>query len=776
MCMDRIEKLIKNVSKPARLSVERCRLYTESMKQTEGEPMIIRQAKALKHVLENIPIQILDSELIVGTMLPNPPGAIIFPEGVGLRIINELDSLPNRETNRLMVDEEDAKVLREEIAPYWQRKTIEAFAFPLMPDIMQILYTGSVFVLTEIAGISHVAVNYPYLLRRGFRWFLEESERRIRALEESGVYEGEKYSFYQAAKIVSEAVINYGLRYSKLAEELAESEDGERREELLKIAEICRKVPAEKPETFWEAVQFVWLVQSALHQENYEQAISMGRIDQYLYPFFKKDIGEGRINRELAFDILANLWIKTNEIVPAFDSLLEQYFSGQATNQAVTIGGCDIYGNDATNELTYLMLEVTDRLRLRQPNVHVRINKGSPESFLKRLAEAISSGCNNLALFFDDAAVKALKNAEVDDRDALNYTTDGCVEIAPFGNSFTSSDAALINVAKALEYALNEGVDLQFGYEFGAKTEKPKFLEDLLEKLREQVSHIVKLVVRGSNVLSYANAEVKPTPLLSLCVEDCFEKGVDVSRGGARYNFTGIQAVGIADVGDSLVAIEGALNAGYSMDDIVEACRKNFVGYEKLHKLLLQSPKYGNDDDAADKYTKMVLEWYCEEVNRHRNFRGGKFAAGCYPMTTNVGFGFFTSALPSGRKSGEPLNPGVSPSTGMDREGVTAVINSASKLSYENLPNGASLTINLSSDVLGEKGDAVIEALIKSSMELGVMHVQFNILKEDLLRKAQQEPEKYRWLLVRVAGWSAYFVELSRPVQEEVIRRISCRI
>ncbi len=643
--MERVEKLIENVRKPARLSIERCKLYTESMKQTEGEPMIIRQAKALKHILENIPIQILDSELIVGTMLPNPPGAIVFPEGVGLRIINELDSLPSRETNRLIVDEEDARVLREEIAPYWQRRTIESFSFPLMPDIMQILYTGSVFILTEMAGISHVAVNYPYLLRRGFRWFLEESERRIRELQENGVYEGEKYAFYHAAKIVSEAIINYAQRYSKLAEELAENEDGERREELLKIAEICKKVPAERPETFWEAVQFIWLVQSALHQENYEQAISMGRIDQYLYPYLKRDLEEGRIDRNFAFDIVANLWVKTNEIVPAFDSLLEQYFSGQTTNQAVTIGGCDIYGRDATNELTYLMLEVTQRLKLRQPNVHVRINRETPKSFLEKLAAAISEGCNNLALFYDDTAVKALKKAGVSDEDAFNYTTVGCVEIAPFGNSFTSSDAALINVAKALEYALNEGKDMQFGYEFGVRTGKPESFEDLLENLRRQLSHIVKLVVRGSNILGYANAELKPTPLLSLCVEDCFEKGTDVTKGGARYNFTGIQAVGIADVGDSLAAIEKALNAGYSMDEIIEACRRNFAGYEKLYKLLLQSPKYGNDDDAADKYTKMVLEWYCDEVNTQMNFRGGKFAAGCYPMTTNVGFGFSSSAL-----------------------------------------------------------------------------------------------------------------------------------
>ncbi len=771
--MDRIETLIGNVSKPPRLSIGRARLYTESMKRTEGEPMILRQAKALKHVLENIPIQILDGELVVGTMLPNPPGAILFPEGVGLRLINELDLLPKRETNRLIVDEEDAAILKEEIAPYWQGRTIEAFAYPLMPDVMGVLYTGSVFVLTELAGISHVAVNYPYIMRRGFRWFLEESRKRMEELDESDV---EKYSFYLAASIVSEAIINYGVRYSELAEKLAEKEENEiRRQELLRIAEICRKVPAEKPKSFWEAVQFVWLVQSALHQENYEQAISMGRIDQYLFPYYYRDLKEGRIDRQKAFEILANLWVKTNEIVPPFDSLLEQFFSGQTTNQALTIGGCDIYGRDATNDLTYMMLDVTDRLRLRQPNVHVRVSKRTPDEFMSRLAEVIASGCNALAVFHDDVAVEALKSAGVSDADAWNYATVGCVEIAPFGNSFTSSDAALINIAKALEYALNQGKDLQFGYEFGVKTNKPETLEELIENFKKQLSHIIDLVVEGCNVLGYANAEVKPTPLLSLCIEDCFKRGVDVTRGGARYNFTGIQAVGVADVGDSFAAVERALKAGYTMEEIVEACRRNFVDHEELHRILLDSPKYGNDEDA-DSYTKMVLEIYCDTVNKRRNFRGGHFTAGCYPMTTNVGFGFLTSALPSGRRSGEALNPGVSPSTGRDKEGVTAIIKSASKIDYSKLPNGASLTINLSSDILGSKGSEVIKALIRSFMDLGCMHIQFNILREDVLRKAQEEPEKYRWLLVRVAGWSAYFVELSKPVQDEIIRRISCRI
>jgi len=777
--MERVTRLISNVRKQPRLSVERCVLYTESMRATEGEPAPIRQAKALKHILENIPIQILPEEVIVGTMLPDPPGAILFPEGVGLRIINDIESLTTRETNRLVVREEDARILREEVVPYWQSRNIEAFVSQLMPDIIEILYSGSVFVLTEFAGISHVAVNYPYLLERGFRWFVEESRKRAVELEDEGDWDASKLVFYKAAQIVGEAMISYANRYAELAEKLAgEVEDDTRREELLKIAETCRKVPANKPESFHEAVQFVWFVQSALHQENYEQGISMGRIDQYLLPYYLKDVKEGRIDRKQAFEILANLWVKTNEIVPPFDSLLELYFSGQATNQALTVGGVDASGKDATNELSYLMLEVTKAVPLRQPNVHVRVSSKTPDSFLDALAELIAEGKNNVGIFNDEAVFKALRFAGVEEGDAWNYATIGCVEIAPFGNAFTSSDAALINVAKALEYALNGGTDMMFGYEFGvrdASDAKPKTLEEVIEAFRKQLAHIIRIVVRGSNILEYANASVKPTPLLSLCIEDCFEKGADVTQGGARYNFTGIQAVGIADVADSFAAIEHALGQGYGLDEIIRACRSNFEGHDELRSVLLNAPKYGNDSEA-DEYARLVLEMYCDEVTRYRNFRGGRFTAGCYPMTTNVAFGFMTSALPSGRLQGASLNSGVSPATGMDREGVTAAIKSACRINYEKLSNGASFTVNLDSGMLGVKGSEIIKALIKSFVELGGMHIQFNVLNEDVLKKAQEEPENYRWLLVRVAGWSAYFVELSRAVQDELIARISCKI
>lgn len=776
--MDRISTLISNVQKPARLSIERAVLYTESMKETEGEPMPIRQAKALKHVLKNIPIQILPGELIVGTMLPNPPGAILFPEGVGLRIINDLDGLSERETNRLAVSEEDARILREEIAPYWESRNIEAFASKLMPEIMEMLHSGSVFVLTEFAGISHVAVNYPHLLERGFRWFIEESERRIAEIEESGSWNVEKLVFYEASRIVAEGIIGHARRYAELARKMADREDDElRREELLRIAEICERIPAESPRSFHEAVQFVWFVQCALHQENYEQGISMGRIDQYLLPYYLKDLKEGRIDRGQAFEILANLWVKTNEIVPPFDSLLELYFSGQATNQALTIGGVDGHGRDATNELSYLMLEVTRAVPLRQPNVHVRVSSKTPDSFLDALAEIVAEGKNNVGIFNDEAVFKALRFAGVEEEDAWNYSTIGCVEISPFGNAFTSSDAALINVAKALEYALNDGQDMVFGYEFGVKqnVRTLKTLDDVIAAFREQLAHIIALVVKGSNILGYANACVKPTPLLSLCVEGCFERGVDVTRGGARYNFTGIQAVGMADVADSFAAIEHALREGYTLEEIIDACRSDFDGYEELREVLLNAPKYGNDG-SADIYARTVLEMYCDEVTKYRNFRGGRFTAGCYPMTTNVAFGFMTSALPSGRKQGASLNSGVSPGTGMDKEGVTAAIKSASRINYDKLSNGASLTVNLDSGILGSKGRDVIKALIKSFVELGGMHIQFNVLNEDVLRKAQEEPEKYRWLLVRVAGWSAYFVELSGAVQDELIARISCRL
>ncbi len=765
------------------ISVERAKYYTESMSRTEGEPVIIRQAKALAHVLENIPIEIFPQELIVGTMVSKPPGAIVYPEGVGLRIIPEVDEVRTRSVNPLDISDEEIRMLKEEVEPYWSSRSLGAYAEKITPKkIIDMLYGGAYFVLTEIAGISHVSIDYPRLLSLGFERIKQMAEEKVKEYEELKSADPEvidKALFYKAAKIVAEAAVNYARRYARKAMELAKDEvDPLRKEELLKIAEICNWVPAKPPRSFHEALQFIWFTQVVLHQENYEQGISMGRMDQYLYPYYKRDVEAGILDFEKAVELTACLWIKTNEIVPLFDTMLTIYFSGLPTNQAVTIGGFNEEGEDVTNELTYVMLEATRRVALRQPNVHVRLHENSPRRLLEALAEVIASGLNNVAIFNDEVISKALERKGIPLRDARNYSTIGCVELAPFGKSFTSSDAALFNLAICLELALNNGTSTVLNEKVGLETGDPlefKTIDDVIEAFRKQVSYLVKHMIMGSNCFEVANRVVKPTPFLSLCIEGCFEVGSDITTGSAKYNFTGVQCVGLADVANSLAALDQMVfkEKKVSMKEMLNALKRNFEGNEELRQLLInRAPKYGNDDDSVDKYAQLVARIYSEEVEKHRNVRNGWFIPGMYSMTTHIGFGYFTNALPSGRRLNEPLSNGISPAAGSERKGLTASMRSVTKIDHTLYPNGLSYTVNLPLDLFrGKEGMNNLISLIKTYMKLGGMHIHFNIVNANVLLEAQKCPEKFRDLMVRVAGYSAYFVDLTKEVQDEVIER-----
>jgi len=780
MLRDRIVK-----SKPT-VSIWRAKYYTGSMKQTETEPMIIRQAKALTHVLENIPVKIFPGELIVGAIVERVPGAMIYPEGVGLRVIPELEDIRTRRPRPFIITDEEIRILREEVDPYWINRSMAAYAEHITPEkILDRLYGGaaSSFILTEIAGIGHVSINYPKLLSMGFEKISEMAEKKIQEYEEVKTSDPEaidKVLFYKSAKIVAEGIIKFAQRYAEKAEEMAKGEkDPKRREELEKMAEVCKWVPAKPPRDFHEAVQFVWFTQLALSIETYDgQAVSMGRMDQYLYPYYEKDVQAGILDREKAIELIESLWIKINELTPLFDSTVEMFFGGLLNTQAVTLGGMNKKGEDVTNDLTYVMLEATRRAALPVPNVHVRVHKKSPPKLLKNLAKIITSGANNIATFNDEVIIGSLTRKNVPLEEARNYATVGCVELAPFGTSFTSSDAALFNIAICLELALNNGESVMLGQKFGPETGDPlKFesIEDVIEAFRKQLSYFVKLMAVGSNCFEIANIVVKPTPFLSLCVEDCFEAGRDITTGSARYNFTGVQGVGMADVADSLTALDKLVfrEKKISMGDLLEALRKNFEGSEDLRQLLMnRAPKYGDDDETADKYAQLVAKIYSEEVEKHRNVRGGWFIPGMYSVTTHVPFGYMTGALPSGRMAGVPISNGASPAIGAMRKGLTAAIRSVAKVDYTLYPNGVAFTLTLDPNIVsGEEGLDLLASLIKTYTELGGMHIHFNVVDSKTLVEAQNCPEAYRNLVVRVAGYSAYFVDLAKDVQDEIIKR-----
>jgi formate C-acetyltransferase len=756
------------------ISVVRTKLFTESMKQTEGEPAIVRQAKALAHVLRNMPIEILAAELVVGKIVENVPGATIYPEAHGTRVFPELEDLRTREPKAFSIPDDSIGILLEEIGPYWAEKSLLSHVERITPShVIDTLYAGAAFVLTEMAGYGHVSINYPLLFSKGFEEISEESRAKLKGTK------GDKAEFYAANVIVAEALIEYANRYSSLALKLAKEEDNPNRKlELETIAEICKRVPAKPPRTFHEAIQFIRFTHLALSLETYDgQAISLGRIDQYLYPFYRKDIDSSLLDAEHARELVESLWIKLNEQVPLFDELVALYFEGLLTTKAVTIGGRGLDGHDSTNELTFLILEGTKRVALPLPNVHVRIHSGTPDDLLSAVVSTIESGVNNIALFNDDVIIRSMERKGVSEEDARNYSTIGCVELAPFGNSFTSSDAALFNIALCLELAMNNGEAVHLGQYLGTETGDAKqysSMDDVIEAFRKQVSFLVEQMAEGSNSFEKGNIDCKPTPLLSLCVEGCFEKGADITTGSAKYNFTGVQGVGMATVADSLAAIDQLVfrENRISMEELVAGLREGLEKNEPLRQLLQnRGPKYGNDDKLADEYARLVSQIYSEEVEKHRNVRGGSFIPGMYSVSTHVPFGYMTGALPSGRIEGTHLSNGASPAVGSSREGLTAAMVSASKVDYTLYPNGIAFTLSIDPAMASGEGAEILTSLIRSYVKLGGMQIQFNMTDVDILLSAQKNPDAHRDLLVRVAGYSAYFTDLGEDLQEEVIGR-----
>jgi formate C-acetyltransferase len=746
------------------------------MKETESDPAVVRQAKALAHVLSKMPIEILPKELIVGTIVDSVPGATIYPEAHGTRVIPELEDLRTREPKAYAISDEDINVLLEEIGPYWADRSLLSHVEKTTPShVIDTLYAGAAFVLTEMAGYGHVSINYPLLFSKGFEKIASDSLAKVTQLPASD----ERVQFYNASHIVATAIIDYANRYAILATELAaKEEDSKRREELERIAEICQWVPARPPRTFYEAIQFIRFTHLALSLETYDgQAISLGRIDQFLYPLFMKDIDDGVLDEDVARTLVESLWIKINELVPLYDGLVAMYFEGLGTTQAATIGGIGTDGADSTNELTYLILEATKNVALPVPNVHVRVHSNTPKELLDAVVSTIKSGVNNIALFNDDIIVESLKRKDVSTRDARDYATVGCVELAPCGNSFTSSDAALFNMALCLELALHNGEAEHLGQRLGVETgDAGSFssVDEVVEAFRKQVSYLVEQMAEGSNSFEKGNIEKKPTPFLSLCVEGCFEKGVDITGGSAKYNFTGVQGVGMATVADSLSAIDQLVfrENRISMDELVAGLREGLEGNEPLRQLLKnRGPKYGNDNELADEYARLVSRIYSEEVEKHPNVRGGSFIPGMYSVSTHVPFGYMTGALPSGRVEGTPLSNGASPSVGSTREGLTAAMVSASKVDYKLYPNGIAFTLSVDPALASGDGSDTLTSLIQSYVKLGGMQIQFNMTNVDDLRSAQKKPDAHRDLLVRVAGYSAYFTDLGQDLQEEVIGR-----
>jgi len=746
--------------------------YTKALDETIGKPMIIRQAEGLKKTLENLPIIIRPDELIVGTFDNNIPVAIPRLEASGFRILRELKTLPNRSINPINIQDLDIKILKEELAPFYNKFKISTYAREIAPDyVFNISLRGCAYIATEIGGIAHAVIDYQNLLALGLKKYIELSEHKLKHYKDnliSNPSAGDKIAFYKSMIIISKALINFAKKYSKQAEEFAENEtELERKLELKEIALTCRNVPKNPPRNLHEAIQFIWFIHLALHIENFEHGISFGRIDQYLKKYYDGDSKKTLL-------LIKNLLLKTNEIIALYDSIATQYFGGMATTQNILIGGIDKEGKDVTNELTYIILKATEEVSLPSPNLVVRIHKNTPSRLYKEIARILSKGINVIGLYNDELVIKSLMNCNIPLKEARDYGIVGCVGLSTSGTSYDNTGAIFLNLPKALELTL--GIDKTIVSDFIRIKKDPLKLtsmNELLELFKENLHSLMELAVMAANAYQQAHKILKPTPLMSLCINGGFENGIDVNQGSAKYNFSGIHVTGFSDVVDSLAAINWAIfkEKEVDIDTLINALKKNFRGYKKLHNYLLyRCPKYGKDDDRADIFAVKTTEILFEAIKGFQCARGGDYRIGIHAMTTHVGFGIFTGALPSGRKNGRPLTRDIAPGfTG--EKGLTAAINSITKLNHSLLTNGVACTLNINPEIAKTDGGNVLESLLRTYVKLNGSHIQFNSISQSLLEDAQINPAQYKDFMVRVSGYSARYIELPKAVQDDIKAR-----
>jgi formate C-acetyltransferase len=778
----RINNLLNNLlnAEPEVFS-ERALIVTKAYKETEGEPYAFRQAKALAKILNGHPIVICDGELVVGSKAPMPLGSPIYPEISYEWLDEELDTLSIRGEQPFHISEEVKKILREKVFPYWRGKTVRARLVEALPkETLEAHEAGALFHYYLDRSIGHLVVNYEKVLQRGLNGVKEEIEKELENMNyesDEGCYK--KANLLKAMATCIDATISFAKRHAAEAERLATIEkDPRRKEELLEIARMCEWVPANPARTFWEALQSFFFIHLVLNLETNSYAISPGRFDQYMYPYYKKDLKEGKITREFAKELLCCLWIKFNELTVVKSGGTAKQSTTYNDFQNLNIGGLTPDGENAVNELSYLILEVAAELRLPQPNLVALISNKNPEDFLVKAVEVIKLGFGQPALISDEAKTLMLLDKGIPLENARSAAINGCVEIAVPGRHHMASGGYL-NLAKCLELALNDGKDMFSGKELGPKTGGPtKFqsFEDLWSAFIKQIEYFVKLKVLYDNIAREVYGEYYPVPFTSMLVDNCIKKGKNFHQYGALYNTPLICPVGVATCADSLVAVKKLVfeERKLSMQELVDALKSDCEGQngEYTRQLLLNSAlKYGNDDNYVDNICKDLVVMLSDVMRKHHNATGSFYAPNIIPTTTHIHFGSLTAATPDGRKSGEPLSEGISPAQGRDINGPTSVIKSVTKLPLAKC-YGALLNQKFNPTVLsGESGVKKFAQLWRTFFFLGGYHVQFNILSTETLKDAQAHPEKYRSLIVRVAGYSDYFVRLSKDVQDEIIKR-----
>ncbi|QHQ61860.1 glycyl radical protein [Anaerocolumna sedimenticola] len=823
----RITKLVEALyANMPEIEADRAYLLTESYKQTEAEPIIIRRAKAFEHILKYIPITIRENELIVGSATKAPRGCQVFPEFSYSWLEEEFDTISTRTSDPFFISDETKKILHE-VYKYWQGKTTSELATAYMaPEAKQaidhnIFTPGNYF----YNGVGHVTVSYEKILSVGYEGIIKEAQAAMDSLKASDMDYVKRHGFLEAVITSCQAAIDYAHRYAELAlEEASSCQDTARKAELLLIAENCAKVPGKGAASFYEACQSFWFVQMLLQVESSGHSISPGRFDQYMYPYYEADIKTGRITREFAQELMDCIWVKLNDLNKARDAASAEGFAGYSLFQNLIAGGQNKEGVDVTNDLSFMSIEASMHVGLPQPSLSVRVWNGTPFEFMMKAAKLTRTGIGLPAYYNDEVIIPALVNRGLTLADAREYNIIGCVEPQKAGKTDGWHDAAFFNMCRPLELVFSNGMDkgVQISIQTG-EVENMNSFEEFFEAYQKQMNYMIGLLVNADNAIDVAHAERCPLPFLSSMIEDCIGRGKSVQEGGAVYNFTGPQGFGIANMTDSLYAIKKLvfeekkltlsqykkaleMNYGKGLDkNVAEKVTMEIVQklvnsgqkvtekeiadiftialnggiskeekqkYENLLDMIAEIPKYGNDIAEVDEFAREVAYTYTKPLETYRNPRGGQYQAGLYPVSANVPLGAQTGATPDGRLAFTPVADGVSPSSGKDTHGPTAAANSVAKLDHFIASNGTLFNQKFHPSALsGVKGLENFISLIRAYFDQKGSHMQFNVVSRDTLLDAQKHPENYKSLVVRVAGYSALFTSLSRSLQDDIIAR-----
>ncbi len=779
----RVEKIRQNYvnTKPS-ISYERARIWTESFKRTEGQPAAIRTAQAFYDTCNELCVNIFEGELIVGASGEFRKCGILTPEFAWKWVDDEMDNFPSRPQDPYEMTDEQRKFVRENIFPYWKGKSVEDAFLARTSEETKKIGVDTGFLDTDSKwrnGIGEISPDYiDQLFPKGFGGIKREAEEYMAELNEAIPEDKDKMVFYRSIILVSDGIVRLANRYSEKAKEMAaEEKDEARKAELLEIAEVCVKVPENPPTSFREALQFAWFVQlGGIISEN-PLALNPGRFDQYMYPYYKADEEAGKIDYDTALELVECLWLKYSEWAWTISANTADFFAGYTNFENLTVGGSTVSGGDGTNTISYMAIQATKETKCHQPTLSCRIHPDCPPEFMEAVTDLVSTGCGFPAIHSDRTGYQMLSNLGYAPEDAKDWNNCGCV-VPHSRKTFEWTSSCNISFAAALEFALNEGRSRLTGELVALPEKDPKTFESYEEieaALLRQFSFMVKHGVISLLTAQKIHKEQAPRPFLSACNEYCLKNGKDLVDGGAKYNigpvFTG---VGLSVTANSLAVMKKLVfeDKVTTMAEIIDALNHNWEGYEELRAKAQAVPKYGNDDDYVDSIAKKLADYFYHDVTSYKDIYGHHFVTAFMGISNYLPTGKVLGATPDGRKAKDPINEGVSPYTGTDTSTCLAALRSSAKLNHDIHSGGTLLNLRLNHDLVATKrGRANLGAMLQSYFALGAFHVQFNTISNEVLKDAQAHPENYKDLLVRVAGYSTQFVNLSKSMQDSIMAR-----